>query len=317
MAPSSRTATASRPMKAMGTAPIELSIIVVTHNVVALLRTCLASIYSSDFADQCEVFVVDNGTDESLAMVEGEFPAVHRILGSPHIGFAAGNNLALAQVRGRYVLLLNPDTELPPSALSQLHAVMEKNSQWGIVGPKLIRADGSLDLACRRSFPTPWNALMKACGLAKRFPKSRVTAGYNLTYLDPSLSYPLDAVVGAFMFIRRDALVEAGPLDDSFFMYGEDLDLCYRIKQAGWQVWYWPAVSVRHLKGESSRQRPGRMTFEFFRSMHLFYAKHQAPHNPTVLNFLVIAAIWTFFVAAMLRVWARRDSHHAPRLSTF
>ena len=155
---------------------------------------------------------------------------------------------------------------------------------------------------------------MKACGLAKRFPKSRFTAGYNLTYIDPDESHPLDAIVGAFMFIRRKALAQAGPLDDAFFMYGEDLDLCYRIKQAGWQVWYWPAVAVRHLKGESSRQRPGRMTFEFFRSMHLFYAKHQAPSNSTTLNFFVILAIWVFFIAAMLRVWTRRRSQQAPRL---
>lgn len=296
-------------------APIELSIIVVTHNVLALLRTCLASIYASDFADHCEVFVVDNGTDESLAMVASEFPRANRILGSPHIGFAAGNNLALAQASGRYILLLNPDTELPPTALSQLHAVMEAHPRWGIVGPKLIRADGSLDLACRRSFPTPWNALMKASGLARRFPTSRVTAGYNLTYLDPDACYPIDAVVGAFMFIRREALAKSGPLDDTFFMYGEDLDLCYRVKQAGWQVWYWPAVAVRHMKGESSRQRPGRMTFEFFRSMHVFYAKHQAPHNPRILNALVIMAIWFFCLAAMLRVWTQHGARRAPRFS--
>lgn len=292
-----------------------LSIIIVTHNVPALLRACLASVYASDFTHGFEVFVVDNGDDDSLAMVAAAFPDAKRILGSPHIGFAAGNNLALPRARGRYVLLLNPDTELPPTALSQLYDVMETHPQWGIVGPKLIRADGSLDLACRRSFPTPWNALMKAAGLAQRFPCSRLTAGYNLTYLDPDESYPLDAVVGAFMFIRRQALAQAGPLDDAFFMYGEDLDLCYRIKQAGWQVWYWPAVAVRHLKGESSRQRPGRMTFEFFRSMHLFYAKHQASRNPTILNALVIMAIWFFFILALCRLRLRRGARQPPRLT--
>lgn len=308
-------AIASSKAQSIDAKPIDLSIVVVTHNVPALLRACLTSIYASDFVDRCEVWVVDNGTDESLAMVASEFPRAQRILGSPHIGFAAGNNIALARARGRYVLLLNPDTQLPPAALSQLHAVMEAHPHWGIVGPKLIRADGSLDLACRRSFPTPWNALMKACGLARRFPKSRLTAGYNLTYLDPDASHAIDAVVGAFMFIRREALAKAGPLDDTFFMYGEDLDLCYRVKQAGWQVWYWPAVAVRHMKGESTRQRPGRMTFEFFRSMHVFYAKHQAKRNPTALNALVIAAIWFFFVVAMLRVWTQRDSRQAPRIS--
>lgn len=292
----------------------ELSIIIVTHNVLEHLRRCLATVYASDFPAGLEVFVVDNGTDDSLAMVADEFPSATRVLGSPHIGFAAGNNLALPQARGRYILLLNPDTELTPTALADLYDAMEAHPRWGIVGPKLLRADGSLDLACRRSFPTPWNALMKASGLARRFPRSRIVAGYNLTYVDPNESHPLDAVVGAFMFMRAQALAQAGPLDDSFFMYGEDLDLCYRIKQAGWQVWYWPAVAVRHLKGESSRQRPGRMTFEFFRSMHLFYAKHQAPHRSTVLNVLVVSAIWLFFCAAMLRVWTRRGSHQAPRL---
>lgn len=305
----------SKEAKPIASEPIEISIIVVTHNVLALLRTCLASIYASDCADRCEVFVVDNGTDDSLTMVASEFPRAKRILGSPHIGFAAGNNLALSHARGRYILLLNPDTELPSTALSQIHAVMESHLHWGIVGPKLLRADGSLDLACRRSFPTPWNALMKACGLARRFPNSRVTAGYNLTYLDPDASHPIDAVVGAFMFIRREALNEVGALDDTFFMYGEDLDLCYRVKQAGWQVWYWPGVAVRHHKGESTRQRPGRMTFEFFRSMHVFYAKHQAQGNATVLSALVITGIWLFFLAAMLRVWTQRGSRQAPRFS--
>lgn len=294
-------------------APV-LSIIIVTHNVMEHLRVCLASVYASDFPGGFEVFVVDNGTDESLAMVAAEFPDATRILGSPHIGFAAGNNLALPTARGRYVLLLNPDTELPPTALADLYAVMEAHPGWGVIGPKLLRADGSLDLACRRSFPTPWNALMKACGLARRFPNSRIFSAYNLTYIDPDECHPLDAVVGAFMFMRRAALNHAGPLDDTFFMYGEDLDLCYRIRQAGWQVWYWPAVAVRHLKGESSRQRPGRMTFEFFRSMHLFYAKHQAPRNSAILNILVLSAIWLFFCAAMLRVWTRRGARQAPRL---
>lgn len=305
----------SKSAKSLAAAPVELSIIIVTHNVLGHLRACLKSVFAGDFPHQCEVFVVDNGTDESLAMVAAEFPQAKRILGSPHIGFAAGNNLALPQTRGRYILLLNPDTELPPNALSRLHAAMEAHPQWGVVGPKLIRADGTLDLACRRSFPTPWNALMKASGLAKRFPGSRVTAGYNLTYLDPDECHPLDAVVGAFMFIRREALDQAGTLDDTYFMYGEDLDLCYRIKQAGWQVWYWPSVAVRHLKGESSRQRPGRMTFEFFRSMHLFFVKHQAPRYPKILNVIVILAIWMFFVAAMLRVRVRRGAQQSPRLS--
>ena len=294
---------------------MELSIVIVTHNVLPLLRACLASLYASDFPPGFEVFVVDNGDDDSLAMVTAEFPDAERILGSPHIGFAAGNNLALPRARGRYVLLLNPDTELPPTALAQLYDVMERHPHWGIVGPKLSRADGSLDLACRRSFPTPWNALMKATGLAGRFPRSRLTAGYTLSYLDPHESYPLDAVVGAFMFIRRKALGQAGPLDDAFFMYGEDLDLCYRIKQAGWQVWYWPKVAVRHHKGESSRQRPGRMTFEFFRAMHLFYAKHQAHRNPTILNVLVFMAIWIFCALAMCRLRLRRESRQAPRLT--
>ena len=299
----------------MSLGPMALSIIVVTHNVPALLRTCLASLYTSDFVHGFEVFVVDNGDDDSLAMVAAEFPDAKCILGSPYIGFAAGNNLALPHTSGRYVLLLNPDTELPPTALSQLYEVMEAHPQWGIVGPKLIRADGSMDLACRRSFPTPWNALMKAAGLASRFPRRRLVAGYNLTYLDPDESYPLDAVVGAFMFIRREALSQAGPMDDVFFMYGEDLDLCYRIKQAGWQVWYWPAVAVRHLKGESSRQRPGRVTFEFFRSMHLFYAKHQASRNPTILNVLVIVAIWSFCILALCRLRLRHGANQPPGLT--
>ena len=192
---------------------------------------------------------------------------------------------------------------------------MEAHPRWGVVGPKLVRADGSLDLACRRSFPTPWNALMKACGLARRFPRSQITAGYNLTYLDPDACYPIDAVVGAFMFIRREALVAAGPLDDTFFMYGEDLDLCFRVKQAGMASLVLAGSRGTPLEGRKLPPAAGRMTFEFFRSMHVFYAKHQAPHNPAVLNACVVVAIWLFCAAAMIRVRTRRDTQRAPRLS--
>jgi len=294
---------------------MEISIVIVTHNVRDLLRACLQAVFASDFPYPFEVFVVDNGGDDSLAMVAKEFPQATCVVGSPYMGYAAGNNVALRQAQGRYLLLLNPDTVVPPTALRQLHELMEAHPHWGIIGPKLVLPDGSLDLACRRVFPTPWNALMKATGLATRFPHWRLTGEYNLTYLDPDEPYPVDSVVGACMFIRQAALQQVGLLDETFFMYGEDLDLCYRMKQAGWQVWYRPEVVIEHHKGESSRQRPRRVLFEFYRAMHIFYRKHYAPGSHPLLSTTVIAGIWLLCGLALLRHQLRGGKQERPRFA--
>jgi N-acetylglucosaminyl-diphospho-decaprenol L-rhamnosyltransferase len=271
-----------------------LSVVVVTHNVEELLAGCLRSVYASDTPFDFEVCVVDTGADGSASMVRRAFPQVAVIEAPDNPGFAAANNLGLRRARGRYCLLLNPDTEVPSSALAETVAAMEAEPALGILGPKLMRGNGTLDLACRRSFPTPRNALFHFLRLPRLFPRHPGFGEYNLTYRDPDASYDVDAVSGAYMLLRRELLEQVGLLDESFWMYGEDLDLCWRSRARGWRTRYNADVQVLHLKGQSSKRRSLQCTFEFFRAMHLFYQKHYAPHSPAAWNALVTIGIAAF-----------------------
>jgi N-acetylglucosaminyl-diphospho-decaprenol L-rhamnosyltransferase len=289
----------------------ELSIITVSYNTCAVLRQSLHALLASraDFA--FEVWVVDNASaDGSAEMVAAEFGAderVHLIHSPRNGGYAAGNNLALTELdrRGRlagqagqathlavpFVLLLNPDTIVPPDALQQMVEFVRTHPDVAIVGPKMVRPDGRLDLACRRGFPTPLNSFYKLTGLAGIFKHSKRFAGYNVTYADPDTLTEVDSVMGAFMLLRSAAINQVGFLDEAYFMYGEDLDWAYRIKQCGWRVFYNPAVKVIHYKGESSRQRSYAMILQFYRSMRIFYRKHYAHRTFFAVNWLVQAGI--------------------------
>ena len=273
------------------TAAPTLTIVTVAHNTRTVVRGCLDSIRASVVPFSVETFVVDTGLDGTAAMVRAEYPEMITIDAPENPGYSAANNLALRRARGRFVLLLNPDTMLPPDGLAQSVARLERDPEIGILGVKLVRGDGSLDRACRRSFPTPQNALHHFLRLPKLFPRSARFGQYNLTHLDPDREYAVDAVAGSFMLLRREVLDRIGLLDEVFWMYGEDLDLCWRAREAGWRTHYYPAVRVLHLKGESSKGRSLKCMYEFFRAMHLFYRKHYAARAPLVQNVLVTAGI--------------------------
>ncbi len=269
-----------------------LSVVIVSYNVADLLRDCLASVCASRGVD-IEVWVVDNcSSDDSAGMVQRQFPGVRLVESTCNGGYAYANNLALLQATGDYLLLLNPDTVVPPDALAEMVAYLEARPDVGVAGPKLVRDDGSLDLACRRSFPSPVVSFYRMTGLSKRFPSSRRFGRYNLTYLDPDQETDVDSVVGAFMLVRRKAVEQVGLLDETFFLYGEDLDWAMRIKKGGWRVMYNPQVTVLHRKGSSSSGDIYRATMEFYRSMLIFYRKHYAPHNLPPVNWLILGAIY-------------------------
>ena len=293
----------------------DLLIVIVNYNTRDLLRDCLASIYESrgDFGYQ--VCVVDNCShDDSAAMVRQEFPQAQLIECPVNSGYAYANNLGLAafgfqsaplarhpsSLVPRYALLLNPDTLLPPSALQDMLDFMEAHPEAGAAGPRLVREDGSLDLACRRGFPAPSAFFYRMLGLSKLFPKSPRFGRYNLTYLDPDELTEVDSVVGAFMLVRAEAIQQVGLLDESFFMYGEDLDWAYRIRKAGWKIYYNPQVTVLHIKGASTRHSR-RARYEFYRAMDIFYRKHYAATTPFWLHWLIIAGIVLQGGLAMLR----------------
>ncbi|MBI3972333.1 MAG: glycosyltransferase family 2 protein [Chloroflexi bacterium] len=284
-----------RPVRAaanqvQGSEPL-LSVVIVTHHVLPLLRSCLRAVLASETPYAFEVFVVDTGSDGSAAVARREFPPIVAIEAPENPGYAAANNLALRRARGAYCLLLNPDTVVPPDGLAQTVAAMEADPSIGVLGPKLVRGDGSLDLACRRSFPTPQNALYHFLRLPRLAPFHPAFGQYNLTYRDPDEAYDVDAVTGAFMLLRREVLAQVGLLDETFWMYGEDLDLCWRSKVQGWRTRYHPAVCVVHLKGQSSKARSLRCTYEFFRAMHVFYRKYYAPRSSAAKNALITAGI--------------------------
>ena len=190
-----------------------------------------------------------------------------------------------------YVLFLNPDTVLSTDALQATVDFLEENRAAGVVGPKVIKLDGTLDLACRRSFPTPASGLFKLAGLSRLFPRSRTLARYNLTYLHEDETAEVDSVMGAFMLVRGESLAQSGLFDERFFMYGEDLDLAFRIKERGWKVFYYPAVEVLHHKGASSRKQSERSIREFYRAMHIFYRKHYAGSYSGPINAVVSMGI--------------------------
>ncbi len=281
---------------------LDLSIIIVNYNTCNLLRDCLNSIYSSQGDIDYTVVVVDNAsTDGSGPMVQAEFPQVTLICSELNGGFAYANNLGLGRIgfnkdgspqphAPRYALLLNPDTVLPPPALAGMVAFMDEHPKAGAAGPKLVMLDGSLDLACRRSFPTPTVSFYRMVGLSKLFPRSRLFGRYNMTFANPDQVIEVDSVVGACMIVRAEAIGQAGLLDEAYFMYGEDLDWAYQIKAHGWKIYYNPEVTVTHVKRASSRHSP-KARVEFYRAMDLFYRKFYADKTPFWLHSLIVLGI--------------------------
>jgi GT2 family glycosyltransferase len=280
----------------------DLGIVIVNWNTRELLRRCLETVFASQGDFSFQVVVVDNAsTDDSADMVRQNFPQAVVIASEVNGGFSYGNNLGLRQLgysdvkavadaAPRYALLLNPDTEVPPDALCNMVRFMDSRSDVGMAGPKLVLEDGSLDKACRRSFPTPMVSFYHFFGLAKLFPNSPRFARYNMTFVNPDQEIEVDSVVGAYMQVRREAIAAVGLMDETFFMYGEDLDWAYRVKKAGWKVVYHPQVVVRHIKRAASR-RSQRAQFEFYRAMLIFYRKHFRATTPLWLHALVLAGL--------------------------
>jgi GT2 family glycosyltransferase len=279
---------------------LDLAIVIVSYNVCELLRRCLQSVRASQGAITYAVCVVDNASsDDSVAMVRAEFPDVRLIANRENVGYPAANNqglrlLGVASEKSggwpRYCLLLNPDTEVPPEAFAEMIGFLDSHPDVGVAGPKLIKPDGKLDLACRRSFPTPSVSFYRMIGFSRLFPKSSRFGRYNMTFLDEDEPAEVDSVVGAFMMVRMDAVKSTGLLDERFWMYGEDLDWAKRMKDADWKVMYYPEVTVLHVKRASSRGSK-RAQNEFYRAMLIFYYKHYYSDTPRMLHWLILLAI--------------------------
>lgn len=281
----------------------DLGIVIVNWNTIDHLERCLTTVFAREGTFGMRVVVVDNASEDgSAAMVREKFPQVELIASDENLGYPRGNNLGLrhfgyagaGRVQGdapRYALLLNPDTEVPPTALAGMLQFMDERPEIGVAGPRLLLPDGSLDRACRRGFPTPMVSFYHFSQLAKVFPNSERFGRYNMTFADPLDDLEVDSVVGAYMQVRRECIAAVGLLDETFFMYAEDIDWCYRIKAAGWQVWYHADVVVHHVKRAASRQSR-RAQFEFWRAMLIFYRKHYRATTPIWLHSIILSALF-------------------------
>lgn len=282
-----------------------LSVVIVSYNVKTFLEQCLCSVLKAAEGIETEIFVVDNNSvDGTQAMLRTRFahlPNIHLIFNRENVGFSKANNQALRQCKGRYVLVLNPDTLVQEDTFRKMIAFMEQDERIGAAGCKILNADGSFQLSCRRSFPTPEVSFYKLVGLSALFPKSRRFARYNLTYLPVDETYEVDALMGAFMFLRREVLEQVGLFDESFFMYGEDLDWCYRIKQAGWKIYYYPGTQIIHYKGESTKKESFNYVIRFYEAMLIFVRKHYRSRYSRLFEAVLVAGIYTRALLAFLR----------------
>lgn len=285
------------------TAPL-LSIIIVNFNVREFLHHALVSLQKAMKGIRGEIIVVDNASDDgSVEMVRRRFASVHLIASKTNLGFARANNLALKRARGKFLLLINPDTIVQEDTLRVMLRFFAENPDVGLAGCKILNPDGTFQLACRRSFPRPWAALTKMTGLSGLFPRSRWFGKYNLTYLNPDETYEIDAVSGSFMMVRREAYEQVGGLDEDFFMYGEDLDWCYRIQQAGWKNYYVHSTQIIHYKGESTKRSDLNEIKTFYQAMHLFVQKHLS--NSRFFALLIRFAITVSSRLAVVKAFVR------------
>jgi GT2 family glycosyltransferase len=282
-----------------------LDIVIVSYRCRGLLRDCLDSLRAFPPAGGARIWLVDNASrDGTVEMVKEEFPEVELIASDENLGFSKANNLAILRGRAPYVLALNPDTLMTEGALDHMLELMERRPEIGISGCRLELPDGTFDHAARRSFPTPLGALAHFTGVGRlRKAPARLTQ-----YRAPGVeSGPVDSVNGAFMLMRRDALVKVGLFDEGYWMYMEDLDLCYRFAQAGWITWYEPAVKVIHVKaGTSGKNRKPRVNYAFHYGMFRFYRQHYAKNDNVFLRGAVYSGIAAKLGISLARSAVRR-----------
>jgi hypothetical protein len=254
---------------------LDLSIVIVNYNVKEFLQNLLHSIEKASSNISKEIIIIDNASDDgSVEVIKDKFPSTKLIENKINVGFGKANNQGLEIARGEHILFINPDCIVSEDTFDKLITFFESNPNCGLAGCKILNSDGSLQLACRRSFPGPWTSFTKVTGLSGLFPNSKIFARYNLTYRDENKTYEVDAVSGSFMMMRRDVYKKTGGFDEQFFMYGEDLDLCYRVQKAGYKVFYVHNTQVIHYKGESTKRSNLDDTKLFYDAMHLFVKKH-------------------------------------------
>ncbi len=274
---------------------MKLSIIIVNYNVEHFLDQCLQSVYKAldKGPHDAEVFVVDNNSvDGSIKMVKEKFPQTIVIENKENVGFSKANNQAVHISKGEYVLLLNPDTVVQEDTFIKVCDFMDAHDDAGGLGVKMIDGKGKFLPESKRGLPTPWVAFYKIFGLSKFFPRSKKFGRYHLGYLDKDQNHEIDVLSGAFMLMRKTALDKVGLLDETFFMYGEDIDLSYRITKGGYKNYYFADTTIIHYKGESTKKSSVNYVFVFYKAMVIFAKKHFSQRNAGMFSFLINMAIY-------------------------
>ncbi|HOY90630.1 MAG TPA: glycosyltransferase, partial [Bacteroidales bacterium] len=286
-----------------------LSVIIVNYNVKHFIEQCLLSVYDALDGIDGEVIVVDNNSvDGSVAMIKERFPQTILIANNENLGFSKANNQALQIAKGKYILLLNPDTIVEKDTFAKTIAFMEEHPDAGALGVKLVNGKGQYLPESKRGIPTPWVSFCKMSNLIKLFPHSKIFAKYYMGHLNPDEINEVEILSGAFMLIRKDVLDQIGFLDESFFMYGEDIDLSYRILQAGYKNYYYPQTRIIHYKGESTKKGSINYIYNFYNAMLIFAQKHFYSKGANWMKFLISIAIYfraslTFIQKFIKKIW--------------
>lgn len=283
---------------------MKLSVIIVSYNVTHFLEQCLHSVHAASSGIATEIFVVDNASvDGSIQMVKEKFPGVICIENSENQGFAKANNQAIRKSKGEYILLLNPDTIVETDTFSKVIAFMDSHADAGGLGVTMVDGTGKFLPESKRGLPTPMVAFYKIFGFARLFPTSKIFGKYHLGYLDKDKTHQVDILAGAFMLMRKSVLEQVGLLDEAFFMYGEDIDLSYRIIKAGYHNYYFPETRIIHYKGESTKKGSLNYVFVFYNAMIIFARKHYTAKNARLFAFFInIAIYFRAFLSILSRV---------------
>jgi len=272
---------------------MKLSVVIVNYNVKHFLEQCLHSVEKASQNLETEIFVVDNNSvDGSKGMLMSKFPGVKLILNDKNLGFSKANNQAMRLATGEYILLLNPDTVVEEDTFEKVVSFMDAHPKAGGLGVKMIDGKGKFLPESKRGLPTPWVAFYKVFGLSAIFPHSKVFGKYHLTYLDKNEIHKIDILAGAFMLMRKEALDKVGLLDEGFFMYGEDIDLSYRITLGGYDNYYFPSTTIIHYKGESTKKGSLNYVRMFYNAMIIFARKHFSKKNAGLFSFFINLAIY-------------------------
>jgi len=272
---------------------LQLSIIIVNYNVKHFLEQCLCSVQKATSGINAEVIVIDNSsTDGSVSFLQPRFPAVFFLSNNENAGFSRACNQGLAISKGKYVLFLNPDTLVPENCFSKCISFLDLHVEAGALGVRMLDGSGKFLKESKRAFPAPFTSLYKLFGLAKIFPRSPVFAKYHLEYLDEKENHEVDVLAGAFLMVKREVLMKTGSFDETFFMYGEDIDLSYRIQKAGYKNYYFAESSIIHFKGESTRKLGLNYVRMFYNAMNVFVRKHYGGNRAGLFNFIIHIAIW-------------------------